>query len=633
MWNNKIKYLFFTLLTFSTANAQEQLTFPEIADSLKENAYSVVRFYEKEFKYQSDVSGEEKTSTIITILNSKGEDDAGFGCYTDPFHELKDFSGAIYDASGRLIRKIKQSELKSTEFSMNLASDDKNYFFSPTLVSYPVTIKYEWVIKNKKGLLGLPVFWPQDSYNQSVEEATYRLYAPANAEFLYKAINMSAQSEKKNGKEGAYQEWKLKNIKAIEDEPYSRSLSTLVPILYITPKEFTYDKTHGNLSSWKSFGDWEYSLLKDRDILPDAFKQTLAEITKDCKTDYDKVKAVYDYLAKATRYVSIQLGIGGYQPMTAEEVAKTGFGDCKALSNYTKAMLKELGIPSTYTVISTVYPKLFKDFPNFSQLNHVILQVPLKEKTLWLECTNPDYPLGYVHSNIAGHEAVLIKETGGEVLKLPAYKDSLNTESHTATISLTEEGSATAKVIRTSNLIQYEQISEITKLPPVKQIDYLREDIQLPQARVNNVTYKEDKSAKPSIVVNYNLNCEKYGNKTGNRLFVPINIFRRGPSKLANKKRIHPIYINYGYLDSDTITLEIPKNYIVESLPKLPIIDKKFGKFNASIDVNGDKIVIVNKLFFRSGEYDTKAYPEFAAFCKEVSNAYASKIILKKKAE
>jgi hypothetical protein len=224
---------------------------------------------------------------------------------------------------------------------------------------------------------------------------------------------------------------------------------------------------------------------------------------------------------------------------------------------------------------STILPKLFKDFPNFSQLDHVILQVPLKEKTLWLECTNPDYPLGYVHSNIAGHEAVLIKETGGEVLRLPAYKDSLNTESHTATISLTEEGSAMAKVIRTSNLIQYEQISEITKLPPVKQIDYLREDIQLPQARVNNVTYKEDKSAKPSIVVNYNVNCEKYGNKTGNRLFVPINIFRRGPSKLANKKRIHPIYINYGYLDSDTITLEIPKNYTVESLPKLPVIEEK----------------------------------------------------------
>ena len=67
MWNNKIKYLFIALLTASTANAQDQLTFPEIADSLKENAYSVVRFYEKEFKYQSDVSGEEKTTTIITI--------------------------------------------------------------------------------------------------------------------------------------------------------------------------------------------------------------------------------------------------------------------------------------------------------------------------------------------------------------------------------------------------------------------------------------------------------------------------------------------------------------------------------------------------------------------------------------
>ena len=633
MWNRRIKSIFISLLAFNAINAQEKLILPEIADSLKENAYSVVRLNEHEFTYLSDISGEEKETLVVTILNSKGEDAANFVCYTDPFHELKDFSGYIYDTNGKLIRKIKQSDLKFTEFSPNLASDSRYYYYEIEATTYPFTVKYEWEIKYKKGILGFPVFCPQDSYNQSVEKAVYRLYSSENSDFLYKAINMKAQPEKKSEKKRAYQEWTLTNLKAIEDEPYSRSLSTLTPILYIVPRNFTYDKSHGDLSNWKSFGNWECELLKERNILPETSKKNLAEITKGCKTDYEKVKAVYDYLAKTTRYVSIQLGIGGYQPMTATEVAKAGFGDCKALSNYMGAMLNELGIPATYTMISTVYPRLFNGFPNFNQLNHAILQVPLPEKTLWLECTNPDFPFGYVHSDIAGHDAILIKETGGELFKLPTYKDSLNTESHTAVISLTEQGNATAKVTRVSNLVQYEQIFGITKLPPVKQIDYLREEIQLPQARVNSITYIEDKSANPSITLNYKVDCERYGNKTGNRLFVPINVFRRGPSKLANKKRVHPIYITYGYLDSDTITLEIPKNYIIESLPKLPAIDKKFGKFNSTISQNGDKILIVNQLFLRSGEYDTNVYPEFAAFCKEVSNAYSSKIILKKKVE
>ena len=259
--------------------------------------------------------------------------------------------------------------------------------------------------------------------------------------------------------------------------------------------------------------------------------------------------------------------------------------------------------------------------------------MPLKDETLWLECTNPELPFGFVHSLIAGHDALLVKETGGEVFRLPSYKDSLNTESNNAVITLNEQGSAVANVIRTSNLFQYESISGITKLSPTKQIDELREEIQLPQARVNNVSCMENKSAMPSIKINYKVDCEQYGTKTGNRLFIPMNVFRKGPRKLVNKKRIHLISVSYGYLDSDTITIEIPNNYVVESLPKPTNIDEKFGKFSSSISLNDNKIHVINQLFFHSGKYETQLYPEFTAFCKEVSNAYSNKIILKKKAE
>ena len=45
------------------------------------------------------------------------------------------------------------------------------------------------------------------------------------------------------------------------------------------------------------------------------------------------------------------------------------------------------------------------------QLAHVILEVPLLGDTLWLECSPP--PAGYVHEDIAGHNAVEIGPKGG----------------------------------------------------------------------------------------------------------------------------------------------------------------------------------------------------------------------------
>ncbi len=88
-----------------------------------------------------------------------------------------------------------------------------------------------------------------------------------------------------------------------------------------------------------------------RDVLPDATKRKIRDITKDLKTIEEKARALYAYLQGKTRYVNIQLGIGGLQPFDATTVDQTGYGDCKALSNYMVAMLKEAGVKGYYSTI------------------------------------------------------------------------------------------------------------------------------------------------------------------------------------------------------------------------------------------------------------------------------------------
>lgn len=631
MWRNKIILLFVALLTIGGVKAEDKLVLPSIPDSLKNNAYSVIRLYEQEFNYLSDVSGTQKETLIITILDPKGKGAANFNCSCDKFRSLKKFRGEIYDANGNLVRKIKQSELTYSEYFEGLASDQNQYFYEYDPSGYPFTIKYEWEIKHQNGLIGLPVFLPQRSDNQSVEKAIYKLYAPESTDFIYKAINMSVTPEKKSDKNGSYKEWTSINKKALEDEPFIESWIHWIPRLYIVPRLFSYDGTQGDMSNWNSFGKWQYSLLDKRDLLPDATKQKLAELTKDCKTDREKVKAIYDYLAKTTRYVSIQLGIGGLQPTSATEVAKMGFSDCKGLSNYAKAMLKEVGIASNYTVISTQQKKLLADFASANQMNHVILQVPLAKDTVWLECTAPEIPFGYIHSNIAGNDALVVTENGGVFCKLPEYSDEKNKESHNATIIINEDGKATANVTQTSHLMQYEEIFGFAKLAPNKQIDLLRENISLPEALINNISYIENKSAEPSIAIKYNFACEKFGSKTGNRMFVPINVLRQELSRVSNKKRKEPISIKYGYMDSDTITIEVPANYAIESIPSTQDISNNFTKFSSKISKDGNKITIIHHLLMHKGKYDAKLYPDFIAFRKEISNTYKSSIVLKKK--
>ena len=600
---------------------------------LRANAYSIVQDAVTDIVCSSPTDAVQKEKRVIQILNEKGKEDASFICMCDRFSSLKKFSGEVRDASGNVIRKIKKSELKVTEYSDGLVSDDYYYFFEYTPSRYPVTITYEWEIKNSDGLIGYPGFFPQKNYNQAVAQASYRIITPADNPCRYRTIHMQAEVNQQQMANGNWlTEVKVQSLPAIKKEPYSPSLSELLPRIYFTPRSFSFEGTKGSMDSWQTYGAWQYQLLNGRDQLPPTLKEELQKRTANCNTAHEKIAAVYQYLASSTRYVSIQLGIGGLQPIAAADVHRTGFGDCKGLSNYMRAMLTELGIPSVYTVISTTNKRLLADFASANQNNHVILQVPLPNDTLWLECTNPTLPLGYVHHSIAGHDALLVGPNGGTLCQLPTYADSLNTQVNNARVSLQPDGSAGVEVKQTSRLFQYEDMTSIIDQEPARQKDWLRSDINLIQAKVDAVRFNESKQKEPQLDIFYTIESGQYGNKTGKRLFIPANIFHKDfYSPNGQGERTQVIQINYGYLDIDSISIRLPEEYEIESLPKTADLESKFGKFHSSITLGeGRNVFIVHRLQVYQGNYPKEEYPDFLNFRKNVATQYGAKIILKR---
>lgn len=609
-------------------------TFSAQAQKETSNIISIVQDMHTEIICKSMTQSVEKQSITITILNRKGMDDAQFICRCDMFNSLQKFSGEIFNAAGQSVRKIKKSDLQKSEYSSSLASDDYFYVYDCNYPSSPFTVKYEWEVKCTNGLIGYPPFLPQFSFDQRVEQASYRIELPAGQTCRYyeeytKGKNI--QVKESTGPDGRQIiEATASQLSPIEKEPFSPSFAQLFPRVYFSPSTFQYDKTVGDMSTWQKFGEWQNGLLEGRDLLTEPFRKSLHELTANCSTDREKVKAVYDYLAKNTRYVSIQLGIGGLQPIAASDVCRTGFGDCKGLSNYMRAMLKELGIPSTYTAISTENERLIPNFSSPNQMNHVILHVPLPQDTLWLECTNPQLPFGYVHQGIAGHDALLIEPTGGRVYRLPTYPDSLNTQCITAKVLLSPTAETRIEVNEISRLFQYEDEAGITYLEPNQKKDRIRSNINLPQADILNLQIDEQKESNPSITFNYSISSNQYGTKTGNRLFMPVNVFRKGFSVPRVIKRTHPIHINYGYADTDSIRILLPEGYAIEGLPRPVRLQSKFGSFLSFVEVKDKEIIVIHRLMMSKGVYNPEEYSSFIDFRKQVAEQYNGTIVLRK---
>lgn len=566
---------------------------------------------------------------VTTILNEHGADLATFVCSCSKNDKLTRFKGQVTDATGRVLRKFKESELKQTEYSQYLAIDDYKMYLDYTPPVYPVTVTYEWTMESNDDLIEFPHFCPQTDYDVSVKKAVYRLKTPKSINIRHAQQNIGKTVNVSDDSKGSQiLSLELSDLPALKYEPYSRPLRERLPMAYFVPTDFTYYGTQGSLKDWTEYGKWEYSLINGSEKLPDAVCQELHQLTDGLKTEREKIAALYQRLEKTTRYVAILLGIGGQKPAPAADVCRSGFGDCKGLSNYMRAMLKEVGIPSNYITISTTNRRLFKDFASVGQMNHVVLQVPLQGDTLWLECTNPQLPMGYVHQNIAGHNAIEISEAGGRLVRLPVYADSTNLMLSKIHIRLDSKGAADVSLLQNFHNWQYEHYIPLLKMDETDRHKALQRIIRVPQAEIGRMDVKENGA---TITIDADVKSQRYATITGQRLFVPICPIHNGytaPPPLPEREE--DIFLETGYFDKDEIILTIPEGYDIEAIPQNITIEQPFGTFSFIMKREGSELYIQNHLLMRAGTYDKSQYPQLIDFMKTVNRIYSQKIVLKK---
>ncbi|GHU79845.1 hypothetical protein FACS1894145_4900 [Bacteroidia bacterium] len=602
-----------------------------IPEDLKTDARAVIREYSETFVQEDLYNGTYKTVYTITIFDEKGDDYTNFYVYEDFFRELKSFSGEVFNAQGKSIKKIAKKDLVSTAFSSNLADDGKNTFYNFHAPSYPITVKYAYELKYKNGILMYPTFVPVPGFQVAVEKADYTLQIPQDVELREKKLNTQVETVYSTTDKGKVYKWSINGFKALPYEAYAPT-EELFPVIYLSPEKFCVEKSCGNMSDWEHFGVWQAELLKGRNVLPQKIIDKVTEITQNIPGKRDKVKALYQYLQNTTHYVSIQLGIGGWQPMKAEDVAKTGFGDCKALSNYMKSLLDAVNIPSCYTVISTKKKNLMRDFPNFSQTDHVILMVPLESDTVWLECTSQSLPFGYIHKQILGHDALAVGENKAFLCTLPAYPPLDNQEINTVNIHLSPEGHAEMDVCANYQMDIFERMYfRLKGLDTKEENEALSSLLRVEKPQISNYKKEEFLSEKPSMNISFKVKCEEYASKTGTRMFIPINpAFTSLKGILTGNSRKFDIVLKSSIREIDTIRLHIPENYALETQVKPADIHSSYGAFKTEIKEENGTIVYIQKLELTPGRYPASEFSALKDFYNKIEGLQTIRLALKK---
>ncbi|HEV7779980.1 MAG TPA: DUF3857 domain-containing protein [Chitinophagaceae bacterium] len=606
-----------------------------ISPAMLKNANAVLRVEELRLDIINSGKAVYRNHYVITILNENGDYWADFSEYYDKFRKIGSVEGILYDAGGKQLKKVKTKDIEDlTGVSESSLIDDnriKHHNFYHRV--YPYTIEYTVELELSSTLF-FPAWVPQGRDKLSVEQSSVCIVAPASYAFRYKTFNYNKEPVKtveKDNKTGTW--WSVKDMAAIIRETYSPLWHELTTMVIFGPSDFEVDDYKGNMASWADFGKFVYALNQGRDVLPDPVKEKIHQLISGVNDDKKKIALLYEYLQKNTRYISIQLGIGGWQPFDAKFVATKAYGDCKALTNYMYSLLKEAGIRSVYALInagaSSGYITI--DFPS-SQFNHAILCVPGNNDTTWLECTSQTDPPGYLGEFTGNRYALLVDDAGGHLVRTPVYGLNDNQQQRQIKATLDLAGTLSMNVLtRYSGLQQDDIHGLINNLSKDKIKEYLHEQLDFATYDIRSFNYREERSALPSIDETLDMTVSNYATITGKRLFIMPNVMTRNKRKLsADEERKQDIVFNMDYRDVDSVEILLPEGYLAESVPQDIAISTPFGKYNAAVKLTGNKLMYYRSIERYAGRFPAKDYPELVKFFEATYKADRNKVVLVK---
>lgn len=599
---------------------------------LASGADAVVRENLIEFRVKDEQRSTIIVTRAVTVFNKSERERYGrLFLWYDEFRDIENLDGELFDAQGEKIRSLEDSDIKDySEFAdYSLYEDSRVRIASMFGDQYPYTVEYKYEI-SYKGVFTWPTWYAQPTVDP-VEISRFDVTVPRDHALRYWCSRDSINPQIETEGSRTHYRWKAEMLPKLSRDQVGDA-EDVTTVVRIAPSEFRVEDWQGSMKSWKDLGGWYYRLTIGKDKLPPAAVQQVHRLVDTLANVRAKVDTLYKYMQSHTRYVNVSLGIGGWQPFDASYVYDRGYGDCKALTNYMKALLEEAGINAYAVLIDNggSRDELVPEFPS-NQFNHVILCVPFQQDSLWLECTSQTIPTGQISESNEDRWALMISSDGGSLVRTPSSRSRDNRQTRVASVTLSPDGSARAESHTVVSGNQQNDVrSGLGGASPAEKEQWMLDDLRLPNVVLQKYRVEGIETHRPEISVAVWLNLPRFAAVSGSRLFFQPNLLERQtrvPPTIA--VRLSPVRFSYPYLDQDSVYYRIPASMAVEALPSPASLSSSFGSFSSSTTALGDTALVFRRTLEISRRIiPPERYGEYRQFFADVVKADRGQVVL-----
>ncbi|MGI4827270.1 MAG: DUF3857 domain-containing transglutaminase family protein [Janthinobacterium lividum] len=449
--------------------------------------------------------------------------------------------------------------------------------------------------------------------------------------------------------ENHHYRWEMNNESAIDLErvplsPATGSLTSRMSVHYSGPG--LMEPQDG---TWQGIGEWYDTLAHDRIVATPDIAAKASELTAG-KTDfYDKAEAIGNFVQGKIRYFVIEMGVGGYQPHTAEDIFRGKYGDCKDKATLLSAMLSSVGIHGALVMVDTERGVIDPKDPSIvgshmigaievpkgyeSPKLHAVVTAKTGKRYLIFDPTWEETPFGQLENNLQGSYGVLLEGSASQVIELPVMNPELNTVRRTASLHLEADGvlKGTVTEKRFGDLAERERWVFLHE-DAAKQQQYIDRSVakDMAAASVSDLKVQNAETLSKDLTMSFDLHAEHFANNVGPLLMVRPRILGSYGLPVDREPRKVAIDLHETMQGTDEFDIELPEGYVVDELPDPVKADLGFASYVSSSELRGRTLHYSRTFTLREMTLPPEKYEDVRHLASLIAADESSRAVLKR---
>ena len=462
--------------------------------------------------------------------------------------------------------------------------------------------------------------------NIDFKPATVTLIAPEDLKINVQAIDVEGGQVKSDTPGKSKWIWTIKGHSAQRPELNAINAINYSPRIAAT--------------TFANFGEAAEAYLKgaaDKEMVTDDVRKLADKITAGLTGSRDQAAALYNWVARNIRYVSLAFGLGGVVPRDADTIIQTGYGDCKDKVVLLNALLAAKGIKSAPVLINAQNVYWQPDVAIEPGVhNHAITYLP--EFDLFLDPTSETAPFGALPYQLLSKSALVTRglDKGAGLKMLPDASPKTSTSDTLTTITISDDGTAKGQsTIRAKGAIDY-LLRSIMASIPAGQEDQLARAAMASTGQQGEATlsFNDPRNLAEDFKIETEFTVQNAILLPGpGALIVLTGVPMPSPiqdlAEMVNQPEITFPMLCLGGEKVETTLLTLPDSIKVTLLPRPVNVQNAYGSYRSTYEQNGQTIKVERRLVVQTprGLCTPEMYPQIRELGQSIGRDMRAQIL------